>query len=1003
MGTSKAALLLIGAGLVIAAGLAFSFGKAAQAQAPTLSVDAGSGQHAINPNIYGIANYGLNVAFAQEIQVPNIRWGGDGTTRYNWQVDSSNSGFDWYFMGGNGETTPVPSASVDLMINTYKPASALITIPIIPYVNSTAAWTCSFPTSIYGAQQSTNPYVHPNGENCGNSLTTAGVQLTDSDILANHIPNTVSLQQGWVEHLVSTFGTAANGGVPFYQLDNEPGGWANTHRDIEPTEPPYGTIVSLGEQYATTIKQVDATAMVLGPSDFTLGGWIGNPSAQNNLYAGQFYLQQFAAYDKQNGTRSLDYFDEHYYPQFTTPATQLASTRTFWDPTYNGGTWVEQYYFDGPMQLIPRFHQWISQYYPGTKLSFSEYSIDSGNKLITDALAEADLLGIFGQQGLDFANMWTPPASTDPIAYAFRLFRNYDGQGSQFGSNGVSAVSSNPGNLSIYAAVRATDGALTIVVINKTTAAIETSVSLANYAAAGTAEVYSYSNANLTLITSQGSTPIVNNSISYTFPSYSATVFVVVSSQAAVLTLPTPGLSTKLAATAASFQWTAGAGVSEYQLSLGTTTGASDLYVYKGTATSTVVPTLPANGVTVYATLSSKINGAWQSNAYLYTESGTAAPAVLTSPTPGVGTVLGTTNVSFGWSAGTGVTEYQLNLSAIAPGDNDLFTYKGTATSAIASALPKNGIPVYARLYSYINAAWQYNDYVYTESGTSPGLLTSPTPGLGTVLGTTNVTFEWTTGAGGAVYQLNLSAIGPGGSDLFLYKGTATSATATTLPANGATVYATLYSNINGVWISNAYEYTESGTPTPATLQSPTPGLTTILGTSSVPFTWSSGGGATLYQLNLSATTKGAGDLYSYKGIATSATVPTLPANGVTVYATLYSLIKGAWQSNSYVYTESGSPTPGVLTSPTPGLSTILGTSNVLFQWSAGTSATLYQLNLSAIAPGDGDLYSYKGTALSATAPTLPANGGTVYARLYSYIDGTWLYTSYTYTASPAQ
>jgi hypothetical protein len=114
-------------------------------------------------------------------------------------------------------------------------------------------------------------------------------------------------------------------------------------------------------------------------------------------------------------------------------------------------------------------------------------------------------------------------------------------------------------------------------------------------------------------------------------------------------------------------------------------------------------------------------------------------------------------------------------------------------------------------------------------------------------------------------------------------------------------------------------------------------------------------------------------------------------------------LIKGAWQSNSYVYTESGSPTPGVLTSPTPGLSTILGTSNVLFQWSAGTSATLYQLNLSAIAPGDGDLYSYKGTALSATAPTLPANGGTVYARLYSYIDGTWLYTSYTYTASPAQ
>ena len=70
----------------------------------------------------------------------------------------------------------------------------------------------------------------------------------------------------------------------------------------------------------------------------------------------------------------------------------------------------------------------------------------------------------------------------------------------------------------------------------------------------------------------------------------------------------------------------------------------------------------------------------------------------------------------------------------------------------------------------------------------------------------------------------------------------------------------------------------------------------------------------------------------------------------------------------------------------------------MLFQWSAGTSATDYQLNLSAIAPGDSDLYLYKGTALSANAPTLPANGVEVYARLYSNINGVWLYNDYLYT-----
>jgi hypothetical protein len=202
--------------------------------APTLTVDAAASRHPISPDIYGIASYGLDTTFAKEIQVPNVRWGGDGTSRYNWLVDSSNSGFDWYFMGGNGETTPVPGASADLMVNTYKPANDLMTIPILPYVNKLSAWNCSFPVSIYGPQQSTNPYVHPNGDSCGNSLTPSGTQLIDNNIYANHIDNTTGLQQQWVQHLVSTFGTAAQGGVKFYQLDNEPYGWSNTHRDVMP-------------------------------------------------------------------------------------------------------------------------------------------------------------------------------------------------------------------------------------------------------------------------------------------------------------------------------------------------------------------------------------------------------------------------------------------------------------------------------------------------------------------------------------------------------------------------------------------------------------------------------------------------------------------------------------------------------------------------------------------------------------------------------------------------
>ncbi len=461
------------------------------------------------------------------------------------------------------------------------------------------------------------------------------------------------------------------------------------------------------------------------------------------------------------------------------------------------------------------------------------------------------------------------------------------------------------------------------------------------------------------------------------------------------LIAPTPGLGTVLGTSNVAFGWTTVNGYTLYQLTLGTTgPGSSDLYLYKGSGTSVTVPTVPASGATVYARLSSKLNGAWLYNDFLYTESITRIPAVLVSPTPGA--VIGASNVAFQWTGGTGVTLYQLNISTIAPGNSELLLYKGTATSATLPSSPANQTIAYARLYSYISEVWQYTDYVYTVS--SLGVLSSPTPGLGTKLGTSNVSFQWYAGRGATIYQLDLGTNTPGAQDLYVYKGTATSVDVPSLPADGQIVYATLYSKIGGVWLSNAYVYTESGTPVPAVLSSPTPGLGTALGTSNVAFQWNAGTGVTLYQLNLSTIAPGLSELFLYKGTATSATATSFPASGVMVYARLYSYINKVWQYNDYVYTERGATVPAVLTSPTPGPGTVLGTSNVAFRWNAGTGVTLYQLNVSAIAPGESELFLYKGAALTATASRLPANGVTVYARLYSYIDKVWQYNDYVYT-----
>ena len=364
-----------------------------------------------------------------------------------------------------------------------------MTIPIIPWINSTSAWNCSFPVSVYGAQQSTNPYVHPNGDNCGNSISMSGAQLDDTNITANHVANAPATQQAWVSHMAGKFGHANAGGVMFYQLDNEPGGWGNTHRDVEPGGVPYSDtisdtttipgIVSLGQAYAAAVKAADPSALVLGPSDFTLGGWIGTPAEQDGLLAGQYYLQQMATNAQNTGRRVLDYFDEHYYFDTSSVVNQLASTRTLWDPTYNSGTWVEQYYFHGPMMLVPRFKQWIAQYYPGTKLAISEYSIDSGAKAVTDAIAEADVLGIFGREAVDLAAMWGAQAAT------------------------------------------ASGYVLTLVLINKTPNALTTTVSVANPAPTGSADLYSYTGRDLRAIHENGSVVFKNGSATVTLPGYS--------------------------------------------------------------------------------------------------------------------------------------------------------------------------------------------------------------------------------------------------------------------------------------------------------------------------------------------------------------------------------------------------------------------------------------------------------------------------------------------------
>ena len=120
-----------------------------------------------------------------------------------------------------------------------------------------------------------------------------------------------------------------------------------------------------------------------------------------------------------------------------------------------------------------------------------------------------------------------PTGPGRPIAYAFRMFRNYDGNGHQFGDVSISATSTDQGSLSIYGAQRSVDDAVTVLVINKTTTAISTSIRFADLYLPTSAKVFTYSAANLAAIVPAADAPFASGSLTYTFPAYSAVLFVV--------------------------------------------------------------------------------------------------------------------------------------------------------------------------------------------------------------------------------------------------------------------------------------------------------------------------------------------------------------------------------------------------------------------------------------------------------------------------------------------
>jgi len=392
----------------------------------------------ISPYIYGIAFGDKNWPL---LKPAARRWGGNGTSRYNWENHFSNSGSDWFFENHGGQ-----SYLEFLAESAGHDALSALTIPMLGWVAKDNT-SYSFPVAVFGAQARTDPW-HPdvgNGEDASRKPIPPGPPTRTS----------VAAPPDWAKRWVAAIhaGEVKAGKRSTYEyiLDNEPGLWNTTHRDVHPEPVGYDELVERTIQYATAIRQADPEALIAGPAEWGWSGYLFSAKdlaghgfhtdrrAHDDVPLVEWYLRKLHEHEQRTGKRLLDVFDLHYYPQGSnvygggtggndreTQLLRLRSTRSLWDPNYVDESWIKD-----TVRLLPRMKEWVDKAYPGRAISVGEWNF-GGEKDVTGALATAEVLGRFAQFGVASAFYWTAPAQDSQSTFGFLAYRNFDSHGGRF-------------------------------------------------------------------------------------------------------------------------------------------------------------------------------------------------------------------------------------------------------------------------------------------------------------------------------------------------------------------------------------------------------------------------------------------------------------------------------------------------------------------------------------------------------------------------------------------
>ena len=431
--------------------------------------------HLIPPAIYGLAAAGAGTL--TNWNVPLVRWGGNTAERYNWELGNAwNTGHDWFF-----ENVAVEPHAWNGFLSRADRAGAIafVNVPLIGYVaRNTAA--AAFSVAKYGRQEHADP-SHPDA---GNGMRPDGQPVTGNDRFDTSVVASPEFIAAWVTQMKRDFPRLFAEHRIIVAPGNEPMLWHVTHRDVHPAPTSSTELADRFVRMARAIKTAAPEVQIAGPE---LWGWPAyfdsaldsgrHDHADRRLRGGEdllpWFLKRMRDEEARGGVRLLDIVTVHFYPQapgvfsadvdLNATRLRLETVRALWDPAYTDPSWIQ-----ARVALIPRLREWVAASYPGTHIGLTEYNW-GGEQDASGGLALAQLLGLFGREGLDLACYWSAPPEASCAAAAYRLYRNVDGRGAAFGADALDAIWSGApptANLSIFAACDRPGGAATIIVVN---------------------------------------------------------------------------------------------------------------------------------------------------------------------------------------------------------------------------------------------------------------------------------------------------------------------------------------------------------------------------------------------------------------------------------------------------------------------------------------------------------------------------------------------------------